>query len=375
MSFVDLEPSKARAGQLFCACEDSGGGKDTFAERPALARIALGFGLTVIVQSLYTAVLPIAGAQIADWPALATLPYALTLVGALAASLPAAILTDAFGRRSAFALGASLGLAGACLAAWSIAERQFAGLALGGFWLGIAQGFGFFYRHSAALHAANKAKAIAIVLGGGSAAAIAAPPLVSFAQNAAGPLAPAATLLIAGAAQIVLLALCLTLPGKSIAAVQAPQVTKIDNAYLWATLAAALAWTGMALVMAGSPGLMKLCGIGLAGRSEVISWHILAMYAPAAILGLSLPNPKGAIFCALGIALLAGAIAVLTKLTSFLDFGVVLVIAGTGWSLATFGATLAIHAKGSLSRTLLALHDAALFAGAIAGAMGAAFLR
>lgn len=375
MSLVDLEPAKPRAGQLFCSCDGENAAEDGMAERPALVQIALGFGLTVIVQSLYVAVLPIAGAEITERPALATLPYALTLVGALAASLPAAMLTDVFGRKSAFALGASLGLAGACLAAWSISERQFAGLALGSFWLGVAQGFGFFYRHSAALHAKNKAKAIAMVLGAGSIAAIAAPSLLGLAQGAAGPLAPAAALLLAGAAQIVLLALCLTLPGKSIAAARTPQATKMDGIYLWATLAGALAWLGMALMMAGSPGLMAGCGIGLAGRSEVISWHILAMYAPAAILGLLLPNPRGEIFCALGIALLAGAIAVVAKLTSFLDFGLVLIAAGSGWSLTMFGATLMVHAKGALPRPLLALHDAALFGGAIAGAMAAAFLR
>ncbi|MGB8277915.1 MAG: MFS transporter [Methylovirgula sp.] len=375
MSLIDLEPAKARAGQLFCSCDGENAAEDGVAERPALMQIALGFGLTVIVQSLYVAVLPIAGAEITEQPALATLPYALTLVGALAASLPAAMLTDVFGRKSAFALGASLGLAGACLAAWSISERQFAGLALGSFWLGVAQGFGFFFRHSAALAAENKAKAIAIVLGAGSLAAIAAPALLSVAQSTAGPLAPAAALLLAGAAQIVLLALCLALPGKSIAAARAPQAIRIDGIYLWATLAGALAWLGMALMMAGSPGLMAGCGIGLAGRSEVISWHILAMYAPAAILGLLLPNPRGEIFCALGVVLLAGAIAVLTKLTSFLDFGLVLIVAGSGWSLTMFGATLMVHAKGALSRPLLALHDAALFGGAIAGAMAAAFLR
>ncbi|QXX76518.1 hypothetical protein [Methylovirgula sp. HY1] len=374
MSLVDLEPAKARAGQLFCSCDAEVTEAEGLGERPALMRVAAGFGLTVVVQSLYVAVLPIAGAQIADRPELATLPYALTLVGALAASLPAAMLTDAFGRKSAFALGASLGLAGACLAAWSIIQQQFIGLALGSFWLGIAQGFGFFYRHSAALNAKNKAQAIAVVLGAGSIAAITAPGLLSFAQNAAGPFAPAAALVFAGVTQCLLLALCLTLPGKRIAAVRPAQATQISASYLWATLVGGLAWLGMALAMAGSPSLMAGCGIGLAGRSEIISWHSLAMYAPAAFFGLVLPNPKGEIFVAFGIVLLAAAIAVLTRLASFLDFGLAMIAAGSGWSLIMFGATLVIHAKGAPSRPLLALHDAVLFSGAIMGALAAAFL-
>jgi MFS family permease len=373
MSLIDLEPAKARAGQLFCSCDT--GEAAVAAEAPALAPIALGFGLTIIVQTLFVAVLPIAGAEIAERPALATLPYALTLVGALAASLPAAFLSDMLGRKSAFALGASLGIAGALLAAWSIAERQFAGLALGAFWLGTAQGFGFFFRHSAALAGRDKAKAIAITLGAGSAAAVIAPGLLNLAQSAAGPLAPAAALLLAGAMQSVLLALCFTLPGRSVSAPRATEVTKIDATYVWATCAAALAWLGMGLMMAGSPHLMALCGIGLSGRSEIISWHNLAMYAPAALIGLTLAKPKGEILCGIGLALLACAIAVLTRLTSFIDFGLVLIVAGSGWSLALYGATLAVHAKGALSRPLLALHDAALFSGAIVGALAAAFLR
>ncbi|MHB8886879.1 MAG: hypothetical protein ACYC5H_17685 [Methylovirgula sp.] len=374
MSLVDLEPAKARAGQLFCSCDVNATEADGLSERPALMRIAAGFGLTVVVQSLYVAVLPIAGAQIADRPELATLPYALTLVGALAASLPAAMLTDAFGRKAAFALGAGLGLAGACLATWSIIQQQFIGLALGSFWLGIAQGFGFFYRHSAALNAKNKAKAIAIVLGAGSLAAVTTPSLLSFAQNSAGPFAPAAALFFAGVTQCLLLALCMTLPGKRIAAVRPAQATKISAGYLWATFVGGLAWLGMALAMAGSPSLMAGCGIGLAGRSEIISWHILAMYAPAAFLGLVLPNPKGEIFAAFGIVLLAAAIAVLTRLASFLDFGLAMIAAGSGWSLVMFGTTLVIHTKGVPSRPLLALHDAVLFSGAILGALAAAFL-
>ena len=372
MSLIDLEPAKARAGQLFCSCDAA---DSEAAERPALTPTALGFGLTILVQSLYIAVLPIAGSELTARPLLATLPYALTLVGALAASLPAAMLSDVFGRKSAFALGASLDLRArrSPPGALSIGNLPASRWAVSG--SVSAQGFGFFYRHSAALAAKDKTKAIAIVLGAGAIAAIAAPTLLSLAQNLSGPLASAMALLFGGGVQIIVLALCLALPGKRIAAKPVVQTVSADATYVWASIAGALAWFGMALIMAGSPSLMAHCGIGMAGRAEVISWHSLAMYAPAAILGLILAKPKGEVLTAIGLALLAAAIFVLTKLTSFVDFGVVLIIAGCGWSLAMFGATLMVHAKGVLARPLLALHDAALFSGAILGAMAAAFLH
>jgi len=198
--------------------------------------------------------------------------------------------------------------------------------------------------------------------------------LIALAQNLAGPLAPGVVLLFAGLAQILVLALCLMLPDRPLAAPRAAAPAHVDGTYLWATAASFFAWLGMAVMMAGSPGLMAHCGIGLGGRTEVISWHILAMYAPAALLGF-LPNPRGEVLCAVGLAIIAGAIAILTRLTGFIDFGVTLIVAGCGWSLAMFGATLMLHAKGPLARPLLALHDAAMFSGAILGALGAAFLH
>jgi MFS family permease len=374
MSLIDLEPAKAHAGQLFCACDADAPDDVAVAEQTGLVPIALGFGLTIVVQALLIAVLPIAGAEIAPQPLLATLPYALTLVGALAASVPAAILSDVIGRKSAFALGASLGLAGAVLAGWSLVERNFAGLALGGFWLGTAQGFGFFFRHSAALASKHKARAIAIVLGAGSLAAFAAPALMSLAERSAGPLAPSAALLLAGVVQVLLLALSLALPGKPLAAAKTSETMPVDSVFLIATIAGFLAWFGMALMMAASPIAMAHCGIGLGGRSEVISWHILAMYAPAAVLGF-LPKQRGDVFCLVGLAMLAAAIAVMMHLSSLIDFGVTLIAAGCGWSLTMFGAMLMLHARGALARPMLALHDAALFGGAMIGALAAAFLH
>ena len=50
-------------------------------------------------------------------------------------------------------------------------------------------------------------------------------------------------------------------------------------------------------------------------------------------------------------------------------------LAGCGWSLAMLGATIAIHRDCSPSPRLLALHDAALFAAAVAGALCGAFWR
>ncbi|MGA2794227.1 MAG: hypothetical protein ABSE69_11965, partial [Roseiarcus sp.] len=113
MSWVTLAPPQERPGHLVCACDL------TPPASPAVAAVAAGapglalaagiFALTVLAQALTAAVLPMAGVILAPKPVWAALPYALTLVGAGVATLPAAALTDLFGRRAALALGASLG--------------------------------------------------------------------------------------------------------------------------------------------------------------------------------------------------------------------------------------------------------------------------
>ena len=244
MNLIDLEPPQNRAGHIVCNCDEGVGGAAEPLAPPALAATALGYGLNILSQTLTIAVLPIAGATLAPRPLFATLPYAATLVGALVASLVAALLNNLFGRRAAFATGASLGIAGAGLAAWSTFQGQFAGLCLGAFWLGTAQAFGLFYRHSAAIHGRDPKRAVAIVLGAGALAAVSAPSLMQLAQVQAGPFAPAMALALAGLVQVAVSALSLLQPGRSLAAPRLPRATGIDMNFLLATAIGASAWFG-----------------------------------------------------------------------------------------------------------------------------------
>ncbi len=120
MSWVTLAPPQERPGHLVCACDlTPPASPPVAAGAPGLGLAAGIFALTVLAQALTAAVLPTAGVSLAPKPIWAALPYALTLVGAGVATLPAAALADLFGRRAALALGASLGLAGGAVAARS----------------------------------------------------------------------------------------------------------------------------------------------------------------------------------------------------------------------------------------------------------------
>jgi hypothetical protein len=376
MSWVTLAPRQERAGHLICACDLTPPDAPAVAANgPSVALAAGVFALTVLAQALTTATLPLAGAVLAPRPLLAAAPYALTLVGAAVATLPAAILTDLFGRRAALALGASLGLAGGAIAARSFVAGQFFGLALGAFWLGVAQGFGFFYRHAPVASAGDKGRAIGIVLGAGALAALLAPAMIGVAQGLAGPLAPAAALLCAGAVEVTVLGLAMTMQAGRDVSAAAPAQAKPSGRFLLATLAGALAWLAMTSLMANAAPTMALCGIGAATASGVIAIHILAMYAPAAIVGPWIGRLGGAKIATVGLAIILCALAVARRADDGLHFGALMAFAGCGWSLAMLGATLSLHRGGSPSPRVLALHDAALFAAAVAGALAGPFWR
>src|SRR5947209_12188806 len=120
MGLFDSTCYPLRPGVVGCACalpasEDASGRSDRW-------RLAASFGCAIIAQALLLTSLPIVATVIAPSPWLANLPYALTWLGAALASFPASILIDQFGRRAAFALGASTGLAGGLVAGWAAAK-------------------------------------------------------------------------------------------------------------------------------------------------------------------------------------------------------------------------------------------------------------
>jgi hypothetical protein len=373
MTTRSMSGVRARAGHLFCDCFSelpvSFGAK--WHSESSLVTIAAAYALSVLAQVLAISTIPVASAGLASERIFLGAPYAAMLTGALLATFPASYLMDIFGRRAAFALGASLGLAGGCVAAWGIVSSQFIGLLLGSFWLGLAQGFGLFYRHAAA--SGIGARAIGWVLGSGCLAGLAAPTLIAVAQRMAGPVAPAAALLLAGLASLGTLACAVSLPEIAPVAVTSTRIVVRRKDFALATAGGALAWFLMTALMGSAPVMMIGCGVAASAASTPIAWHVLAMYLPAAFATFVIDSFGGRKLCLLGVALTGlGAGLVLLQSTIF-GFTIALITAGCGWSLATLGATVWLHDRGTPSRFHLAVHDCCLFAAAIGGALCTGF--
>ncbi|MFG1421977.1 hypothetical protein [Roseixanthobacter liquoris] len=367
-----------RAGMLVCICDPQFDppANDNAARRAPPFALALGFAFAVLAQTLASGILPLAGAALARDPHYATLPFAAMLVGAALASFPASFLGDAFGRRTGFALGASLGVGGGALLAVGLVQMQFAWVCLGALWLGMAQGFSFFYRHEAAATAGRPVAAAAGVLTGGLLAAFAGPLLAMGAEWLFSPF------FLVGSAVLAALAHTLSL---AVAVLMAPdaaprfreKLTLPLGAIAVPTLCGALAWLGMSLLMAQAPLALLGCGIGEGAVFGFIALHVAAMYAPAAPLayfGARLaPRPLalgGLALVVLALALPAASALLPARLSAETwGWTVALILVGAGWSLATIGCTGWIYQKGAPSRLGLALHDGALFLSAILGAV------
>ncbi|MDJ1158024.1 hypothetical protein QNA08_07230 [Chelatococcus sp. SYSU_G07232] len=363
-----------RAGRLACLCPPGAAGQRSAPAAPAeVATLAAGFALAVLSQVLTLGMLPLAGLLIAPEPSRATWPYAAMLVGSALASFPASFLLDAFGRRAALALGASLGAAGGAIAAWGLAHGQFPALVLGAFWLGIANGFGLFYRHVAAAGGARGGRgAVAGVIGAGALVGFVAPVLAGFAEGLAATRLFVGTALLAALAHVagLLLTVVRPVPTVTLVAAQPPVRTGWRGALL-PTGIGVVAWFVMTLLMAAGPLAMAGCGLGGSAAMGSIAWHVVAMYAPA-LLVARLPDSVEAETIALaGLALLLGAAALFAGAATEAMFNIALLLLGAGWSLATLATTLWLHRDGTPSRLVLAGHDAALFIGAIGGALAA----
>jgi hypothetical protein len=355
---TSLSDPAFRAGQIGCACP-------TDAEPEAITDnrlvFTIAFGLAVLAQALTLTVLPEQGRLLAPTTAGVGLPYALLLTGAVVASFPATLLIDAFSRRAAFGLGASLGVAGGALCAFAAVRNNFFALCLGAFWLGLAQGFALFYRHVAAQ---SSARAALTVFGGGALAAVATPLAIFVAGD------PAKTLLTAAALHTLALAVVIRLPHR-----RNDPVSKtfpphsFPEGFVVATLFGALAWGVMGAGMMHGPLTLAACSATPMYIGGAMGWHLASMYAPAALAArwpAFFPTP-GALIAGLLLALLGGVAVYAGATIGSVTAGLIAI--GVGWSIVNVGCLRQLHAAAAPSRSALAAHDFCVLAAAVAGAL------
>lgn len=290
----------------------------------------------------------LAGALLAEDPALATLPISIVVLGSLAATPAVSLFMGRYGRRAGFLAGAAAGAAAGALCAAALAARSFELFLAGSLLLGIYQAAQNFLRFAAADAAPEgfQPKAISWVLAGGLVSALLGPEMVrvTSAWFPAAPYAGAYVAIVAlnvvGAAGLAFLDL--PPPARAAGAAEAGRPLAVitrQPAFIVAVLSAMVGFASMSLVMTSTPLAMLGHGFTTDHAADVVRWHIVAMFAPSFFTGSVIVRFGRLPVIAAGLVLLAVCGAIALAGVDLMHFYAALVALGIGWNFSFIGAT------------------------------------
>ena len=307
------------------------------------AAMALGGSSPAIVVSLGGLV----GQALSPDKELATLPVSLLNLGLALGTIPAAVLMRKAGRRIGYIVGAGIGLAGGCLAAFGIASFSFVLFCLGTLIIGSYGSFNQSYRFAAtdAASEAFKPRAISWVMTGGLIAGVVGPQTVIWTRDfiQAAPFA-GAFLGQAALAFLSMIAVSFLRPAPvSVAASKASGRPLIEIVrqprFIVAAVTGLVSYSLMTFMMTAAPLAMIGCGHSVGAAALGIQWHILAMFGPSFFTGRLIARfGKGAVTAA-GLALIAVSAVIGLSGISIAHFWVTLILLGLGWNFGFIGAT------------------------------------
>ncbi|MDQ1899122.1 MFS transporter [Paracoccus sp. WLY502] len=315
----------------------------------------------------------LAGQILAPNPCIATLPLSMIVLGSALTARPLARFMQHRGRQAGFLLAVLAGALGAAFAAWGLWAGSFwlfmAGSLLTGIYMS-AQGF---YRFAATDLAPEDyaPRAISWVMAGGLASAIIGPAVVRATDGLT-----AVPFLAAYLAVIGLNALGPFLfaflhspppapvhedrhPGRPLAELlRQPQIAV-------AMICGMVAYALMNLVMTSTPLAVVGCGFAPTDAANIVSAHVLAMFAPSFFTGHLIARFGAERIVAVGLFLLAMAGAAALSGVELTHFFAALILLGMGWNFGYIGATTMLtraHSRDERGR-VQGLNDAVVFGG------------
>jgi len=354
----------------------------------------------------------ILGSELAPLPGLATLPVSLTIVGLAGTAVPAALLMERIGRRTAFIGSALMAAAGALAMAWAVVESSFALLCAAALVLGANLAFQQQHRFAAAesVPPGRVSHAVSTVMVGTLVAAAVGPQLALALKDLfvgheyAGSFVGVAVL--CAAAALVLTRYSGNSRGSRAEGVaDARPLAEIARqpAYRVAVAASVVSYAVMSFIMTATPISMHIHDHHSdVDTAWVIQSHLLAMYGPSLVSGRVIARIGVHAGMTLGLVLMAACVAIDSAGRDLMHYWWGLVLLGVGWNLlfvagtalltttyrpserfraqavnefAVFGtqaaasllAGPAIHSLGWRSLNLAALAPLALFALALVG--------
>jgi MFS family permease len=292
----------------------------------------------------------LAGGMLATNVCLATLPISFIVFGSMITAPWLSTLMQRHGRRFGFIIGATAGAVGALVAAYGLYVGSFGILLAGSLITGIYMSAQGFYRF-AATDTASEAfspKAISYVMAGGLISAIIGPQLNKLVQDAfvvpfLGTYLAVAALNIFG----MMLFFWLDLPKGSKETPFATNAPKARNRLellrdprvVVAIICATVTYSLMNLVMTSTPLAVVGCGFTKNNANDIVSAHVLAMFAPSFFTGHLITRFGVEKIIAAGLVILMGAGIVALSGVALGNFYVTLILLGLGWNFGFIGAT------------------------------------
>ncbi len=308
----------------------------------------------VMAQAILGAQMPmifivagLAGQSLASNVCLATLPISMIIIATMISATPMSALMQRAGRRTGFMVGATFGALGGAVGAYALSVASFPLFLFGSFLTGIYMSAHGFYRFAAADTAseAYRPKAISYVMAGGLASAIIGPQLVKLTSDAYVVPFIGTYLAVIGVNVIgSFLFLALDIPKPVPPSADEPKGrTRMEllrePRIAVAVICAMVSYALMNLVMTSTPLAVVGCGFTQGNAADVVSGHVLAMYAPSFFTGHLIVRFGVERIMGLGLLILAAAGAVALSGVTLANFFVALILLGLGWNFGFIGAT------------------------------------
>jgi len=288
----------------------------------------------------------IVGLALAGHKSLATMPLALLFLAQMVTTIPASLYMARVGRRVGFMTSSLFGLAGAAVAATGVIYASFSIFCLGMTLIGMFNGFGQYYRFTAAEVAPEdyRSRAISYVMVGGVIAAFAGPNLANwFRHSLSAEFAGSYACLIGLYLLAFGFASLLQIPKPAVAdrskGGRPLNVIARQPAYLVAVASAMVGYGVMNFIMIATPLAMHGYAHAFSDTAFVIQWHILGMFVPSFFTGHLIRRFGTANIMLTGILLLGLCVSINFVGKTVAHFWSALVLLGLGWNFLFVGAT------------------------------------
>lgn len=312
--------------------------------------LAVSQALMMSSMSLILTASALVGFSLAHDKALATLPVAVIFIAIMFTSIPAAILMERIGRKKGFMLATFFGMSGGVVASYGIISHDFWIFTSSGILIGIFNGFGNYFRFTAAdaVDVEHKSRAISVVMLGGVVAAIVGPNLANLTRDTVvdTPFAGSymSIIVIYALAFITLMFLKLPVPVKHSNGINGSKgrplgVIVRQPKFIVALICAMFGYGVMSFVMTATPLAMHQHAHSFSDTSFVIQWHVLGMFAPSFFTG-SLIHRFGVLkIMFIGGVLGLACVAINLLGTSVSHYWAALTLLGVSWNFLFIGGT------------------------------------